>query len=619
MPNIKLPENIMDHDDLREYVITCVSMEDLESLYNDIETEGGSITIPNRAIEVFNRRTISKNTHYMLTSEEAIQLKNDPRVAHIQNAEYIRSSIKIASYTQTANFSKIPSSNSISSSSKNWALLRCIEGIQREGWGIDTLTYTINSTITITPTGKNVDVIIVDGISKVPDHPEFANTTNQSRYVQYDWYQLNGIVGYYPETTSYYGYDDSYDPRSVEYQNHGAHVTGIVAGNTNGWARDANIYQINPNVYFDGYGTPSYFGGIDPLMMWDYIRAFHANKSVNPSTGIKNPTICNCSYETNFTSAYWLDQGAGVPIFAQFRGDIGIGEADANGLTGRPLSEDELFRLGIPNTPSIYDGSPYFTFPYYDDGTAADISAAIDEGIIIVGAAGNASFFIDTPDGIDYNNAISFATTDGEGNITVNFTLPYHRGSAPSSVPGVITVGAISADSSEKIASYTNKGPAIDLFAPGDLIISSVATSTGNPDSGTANTDSRNASFYVGRGSGTSMAAAQVTGILACLLEALPTMTPAQALDIIKNNVTKYQIPQDANDIYYSDLPISNTTPTYFSGRVMNTNYLLGAPNKYAVLKKLRPSTGELYPPEDYLGRPSTGILYPRPNIRIVT
>jgi subtilisin family serine protease len=157
------------------------------------------------------------------------------------------------------------------------------------------------------------------------------------------------------------------------------------------------------------------------------------------------------------------------------------------------------------------------------------------------------------------------------------------------------------------------------LFAPGDLLISSVATSTGNPDNGTANTDSRNASFYVGRGSGTSMAAAQVTGILACLLEALPTMTPAQALDIIKNNVTKYQIPQDTNDIYYSDVPISNTTPTYFSGRVMNTNYLLGAPNKYAVLKKIRPSIGEIYPPEDYLARPSTGILYPRPNIRIVT
>ena len=52
---------------LKEYVVTAKSMDDLESLYNDLETVGGTDTIPDREVSVYRRRPISQSTHYMLT------------------------------------------------------------------------------------------------------------------------------------------------------------------------------------------------------------------------------------------------------------------------------------------------------------------------------------------------------------------------------------------------------------------------------------------------------------------------------------------------------------------------------------------------------------------------
>lgn len=623
MAILNIPDNIIDHDDLREYIINCISMEELESFYNDMETEGGSITIPDRAIEVTQKRPTSRNTHYMLTSTEAKMIKTDPRVVDIQRTDFVKSSIKMASYSQSATFSKAPPATSISSTDINWGLFRCIQGYQIDEWGDNTGQYNQSFDLERIYTGKNVDVVIIDGITNVPNHPEFSKNpdgTGGTRYVQYNWYQLNVTVGNIINNNgvSYYNYNDVTNPNDELYRNHGTHVVGTVAGNTNGWATEANIYQISP------YG----FGLIDPLLIWDYIRAFHRTKPINPLTGRKNPTICNCSYSNKFSNVDLLGFGFGNPVFGLFR-DVGIGETTlVNGLqeiSGRTLSEDELNRIGILNLLNMENGSRYFVFPYYNEFAASDISQAISEGIIVVGAAGNESFFVDLPNGVDYNNQLYFAIEDpmNVGSILLTAALPYHRGSVPACVPGVITVGAVSADSTEKISSYTNKGPRIDTFAPGDWIISSVATTSGSQDiqdqyTGTVVSDSRNSSYYIGRDYGTSMASAQVAGILACLLEVNPSMTPTDALNFIKNESSKFQIPQDSDDVYYADSPVSNTAPSYFSTRVMNSNYLLGSPNKYAKFRQFRASEGELYPPENYRLRPSSGIVFPRRNIRIV-
>ena len=65
---------------MNEYIVTCRSYEDLENLYDDMETPGGSLYIPDRAVDLVHRRSISRNTHYMLTEEEAAEVRNDERV-----------------------------------------------------------------------------------------------------------------------------------------------------------------------------------------------------------------------------------------------------------------------------------------------------------------------------------------------------------------------------------------------------------------------------------------------------------------------------------------------------------------------------------------------------------
>jgi hypothetical protein len=68
----------------REYVVTLYKHEDLDSFYDDIETPGGNIFIPDRAVPVKNRRPVSRNTHYRLTNEEAAQIRQDPRVKAVE-------------------------------------------------------------------------------------------------------------------------------------------------------------------------------------------------------------------------------------------------------------------------------------------------------------------------------------------------------------------------------------------------------------------------------------------------------------------------------------------------------------------------------------------------------
>ncbi len=67
-------------------------------------------------------------------------------------------------------------------------------------------------------------------------------------------------------------------------QEHGAHCSGNVAGNTQGWARDANIYNL---CFYD-----------DP----QYVLKFHKEKPVNPETGRPNPTVMNNSWGYRLSS-----------------------------------------------------------------------------------------------------------------------------------------------------------------------------------------------------------------------------------------------------------------------------------------------------------------------------
>ena len=538
----------------REYIVTLKSKEDLDCFYDDIETPGGNLYIPDRAVGCCKRRPISRNTHYMLTDEETEQVRQDPRVLAVERIpEDIGIFPKPLFVQEETTWNKSDVNNS---SHKNWGLLRCVEGEQRSNWGSNG-TASQSGLIQVNAEGRNVDVVIVDGMIN-PDHPEYAlnaDGTGGSKVVQYNWFQHN--LGQASNTYVYEPYVDLSDPERTDDNNHGAHVAGTVAGSTQGWARQANIYNINP------YSTD--VNNTSATLLIDYIREFHNSKPVNSATGRRNPTICNHSW----------GYGSTVPIAdiasVTFRGTTSPG----------PFTEQQLRDFGI--WTRTINGTIFAIRPARVAAVDADMEDAILDGIIMIGAAGNDFTKIDVLGGQDYNN---FFVRNGT-------SFPYHRGSSPGAAGNTICVGAVSSLVNESKAQFSNTGPRVDIYAPGVNIISSF-NSTGS--FGGVN-DTRNSDFKIGKISGTSMASPQVCGILSCALEIYPNLSQQEARNYIESYSKKNQM-------------------TDTGGGLTDYTSLQGSENRYLFYYKERTDAGNVFPKINYKPRPSTGSVFPRPRIR---
>ncbi len=279
-------ESINQYSKQKEYIVTLYNLEDLDSFYEDMETPGGNLYIPSREVYCADRRPVSRSTHYMLTDWEAVELKADSRVRSVEiHPRYVGVSAGTFQSQTSSNWNK---SSSTSNSMRNWGLLRCYEGADRSGWGSNG-TNDQTGTINLNSTGRNVDVVVIDENGLVWNHPGYAvnaNGTGGTRTIQYNWAQHDPAVKGTPAGTYTYGTGT-----------HSTHVAGTVAGNTQGWARNANIYNI---YYLAGAATDYNF----PYVM-DYVREFHKNKAVNPATGRKNPTITNNSWGMSIFPSEW--------------------------------------------------------------------------------------------------------------------------------------------------------------------------------------------------------------------------------------------------------------------------------------------------------------------------
>lgn len=540
-------------DNLREHVVTLKNYSDLSLFYEDMETPGDNLYIPDRVVDVVKRRELSRNTHYLLSDFEATQIRQDPRVLSVELLPNDLGMIVRSAAIQTeTDWDKSSIDNS---AYNNWGLLRVMEGQSRANWGSNGTTVQ-SGTVQINSTGRNVDIVIVDGHLN-PDHSEFAVNADGSggtRVVQHNWLQYNSVVtGAANGTYVYTPYVDTNNPNQTVDNDHGAHVAGTAAGNTQGWARSANIYNISP------YSTNS--NNIGALYIFDYIRRFHASKSINGTTGKKNPTVVNNSwgyfYQINITSVTSI----------VYRGTVVAANAAVTSAT--------LTQYGIPN-----DGTSA-TVPARYYALDADVEDAIGDNIIVVGAAGNNSVKIDVPNGPDFDNYITYNTGSGI------FAFYYHEGSTPGSATGAICVGAVSSLTNEQKASYSNCGPRVDIYAPGSFIMSSINNTT------TGVVDPRNSAYRIQKYSGTSMASPQVTGVLACAVESYPFITQARAMSYLTKNATTNQI-------------------TDSGGGLTDYSSLQGSANRYLFYQRERPLIGQTWPKLNFFERPAVGLVFPR-------
>ena len=554
-----------------EYIVALHNKEDLESFYEDMETEGGDLFIPNRAVDVTNKRLISRNTHYMLTTDEVELLKQDDRVSAVILA-VLDTLDEPAGYQVDEKFSKDWFADVTDT---NWGLLRHSEELNRNNWGADGVTN-INDELAITASGKHVDVVIVDGHID-PDHPEFAvnaDGTGGSRVVQFNWFSLNQQVTGANAGTYLYETNGSYtDPSNVEQNNHGMHVAGTVAGNSQGWARDANIYNIYP--YSNGPNGSLGSGGL----VWDFIRAWHNSKPINPETGRRNPTVTNHSYNSTIRPGHaTLSAGFGLIERFTYRGQLFD--------PGRELTVAELQARGC----YVNGTNASMKIPIHFSTRFQDIEDAHDDGIISTGSGGNDSWKIVMPGDQDYNN-IARCQYEVVAGTFVDFDFLIHRGSgAQSGYINQITVGALSNDVDEAKADFSNCGNKITVYAAGEGIISSLLTG--------GQADSRNGAYQLGKYQGTSMAAPQVCGILATFAEHWPNMNQYQALNYLINNAVE-------DEMYDTDLDDP-----------MEIESLQGGPNKIVRWYNQRQVSGNNFPRRNFRERAASGLCYPRQRIR---
>lgn len=552
----------------REYIVTLKQGEDLDAFYDQMESHTGSDNVPHRCVECVAIRPNSRNTHYLLTDAEAAVLRQDPRVIAVELLPHelgfkihplgapLADALEtidtpwslqdalgglIGLVVQDPNTQTFNKSNIVSASYVNWGLLRCYQGQQIASWGSDAITSEL-SKLTLQATGRNVDVIISDGGNPDPNHPEYAKNydgTGGSRMISYDWYQLDPIVKGTAPSGTYAGTSSD----------HASHVTGIATGNRQGWARGANIYNIDYNVISDVY-------------LFDYIKAFHQNKPVNPLTGLRNPTIVNCSWQYAISYNAW---SAGSVSSVNYRGSVIPG----------PFTSGQLASYGL-----MVNNNVPVRYPAVD----ADIQDMLAAGVILVGAAGNSGWKHDLPGGADWNNT---ATISGS-------TYYYMRGGTPTANDthlNPITIGCTNLTSTEAKAYFSDCGPGVDLFAPGYFIMSPVTSGYS-----VKTADSRNASYYLSKMAGTSMASPQVTGVLACALELYPRWKQSDAKAFILACAKPGQL-------------------TTTNGGYSDTTDLQGSANLHLYYQPIVPTSGQVIPTPTYGLRPSSGQVFPRPRI----
>ncbi len=496
----------------RIHIVTLNRHEDLEGFYTEMEGNGFRLNM---------KRPISRNTHYWMTDEQAENLKQDPRVWDVQLTPeemgmYPHKCGTLDDYQMARQLSLRFWKNGGAVDTvqdTNWGLLHCAgNDAQRDKTNFGTGGSFVDKfdNVEIFGDGRHVDVVICDDPVSA-DCGDWSSKTQENRFVNYQWFtELNSLVtggidddgvGVPTGNVTYYG-----NAANPEY--HGTHVTGTACGTHYGWAEEANIYGLQI------LGTMPSGQTLSPLLLFDYLRAFHRNKPVNPVTGYKNPTVTNHSWGYSYSNIdTTFDGGININDITEINFGNAIYNSSNPGPSGWTMN-------GIEQDFGI--GATKYDIPSNITSVVADAQDAVEEGIVVIAAAGNSNFWAVPVDDINFGNYVKFDNGGSGGNVYQGGAAVYfNRGMSPGNAPGVINVGSLSNAANFTRSTFSNFGPAIDIFAPGQQILST----WGNPAVITGNLAGQgldDQKYTLGTDwvypiSGTSMASPQVAGVAACL------------------------------------------------------------------------------------------------------
>jgi hypothetical protein len=460
----------MSTEDINRSVVTVAKGVDVDALMEELCSQGtASNFVPERRVEMWNEKNDSKrNFDVILTKEEADLLRQDPRIVDVRVGSKKENGIELRSsrIDDSRLFSKTSGQNN---THYNWGIPAC--QAQTDPF----ITTSLNYQHPYSLDGTGVDVVIQDSGIDI-NHPEWLDFTGTtSRLQQIDWPSAAGLGGIYTQSINHY----------TDIDGHGTHCAGTVAGRRYGWAKGSNIYAI---TIID---NPANFG---ISASFNLIRGWHNNKTNG------NPTVVNMSWG----------------YFSYYSGITG-GNYRGTPWTGTLMQPS----FGMIQSPYNFDsGAGLYYHPVRVSSVDADIEDCLDSGIILVGAAGNDAHKMDVLGGLDYNNYY----TNSFGN------RYYHRGATPNGPTGVISVGSVRIASPERQSAFSTTGPGVQIYAPGESIQSSIPVGSNfdNLFGGVNYPD--NSSFKAAKVSGTSMAAPQVAGVIACLLQSRRDYTPGKTL-----------------------------------------------------------------------------------------
>jgi hypothetical protein len=458
-----------------------------------------------------------------------------------------------------------------------------------------------NGDVSYSLTGKNVDVVIQDG-GILQYHPEFMNSNGKSRvldivldgpyHIDPEYFdnvipavkytKADGRVGI--ATTSAREWWNDSTKRSSKFSTigvigsvpaqytvpnalgtsldgtghtmtsgHGNACAGIAAGKNMGLAFEANVWNISV------IASPVNIG---LQQTYDLIKLFHKYKPINTKTGLKNPTIVNASYAQ---VAGWSSLDT---INYRFRGSTGS-------FIGNCAVTDQVTAMKDGLNSTQWCQATWCT----SDGSysmATSGKEMMDSGVIFVAAAGNNNQRLgvgaNDPDRLNYMDNVF----NGYGHTNIAFggikspcnhrdwCLPQNLGfdSATDFHPAVC-VGAMSSfwgygiDDVEGKSNFSNNGPGVDVWAPGEAVLT--AGIPGTNYIGPTYIRYDDSKFYDCQFSGTSCAAPVVVGLIALYLETNPTATSKDVKYWLKNHGSVIS--------YFNDPYPNDTTTGYWTDR----------------------------------------------------